>query len=282
MKRYLTLTALLLVLALLTACSGSAPAVTETPESSVIPETTAVPETPRTRTVLETLTIEAHIGDLVISTVTEYSYNEMGLLTEVIGYSNGEEVSRTTVENDEHGEVIRQVAVSGGVTTITESENTYDEAGNLISKVDTVSVDGTVTDIREYAYAPGGRLLEALFTTQGDNGYTTGNRYEYDENGRQTAEIYLSADGSEARKETEYNESGDPIRSVTTNSDGVVTVETDYIYLEDGSIKTVSGQGWNLNTYDEQGNPLCSEAYTSDGTLMQRISYTYITVPAFK
>ena len=282
MKRYLTLTALLLVLALLTACGSSAPAVTETPEATVIPETTAVPETPRTRTVLETLTIEAHIGDLVISTVTEYSYNEMGLLTEVIGYSNGEEVSRTTVENDEHGEVVRQVAVSSGVTTITESENTYDEAGNLISKVDTVSVDGTVTDIREYTYAPGGRLQEALFTTQGDNGYTTGNRYEYDENGRQTAEIYLSADGSEARKETEYNESGDPIRSVTTNSDGVVTVETDYIYLEDGSIKTVSGQGWNLNTYDGQGNPLCSEAYTSDGTLMQRISYTYITVPAFK
>lgn len=241
-------------------------------------ETTA---SPQTRTVLETLTTEIAMGDMVIANREEYIYNEQGLLTEIVSYSGDQEVSRTTVENDEHGSPVRQTSVAGEITTVTESECTYDENGNLIKQVSTVTTNGEVTTIREYEYTPEGKVLNATFTTTGENGYTTGNSYEYDEAGRQTAEIFLSPDGSTARKETQYNEEGNPIRSVTTNSDGVVTVETDYIYLEDGTVKTVSGPSYTLATYNEQGNPLTQETYTGD-VLVMRLTYTYITVPAFK
>ena len=53
------------------------------------------------------------------------------------------------------------------------------------------------------------------------------------------------------------------------------------IYLEDGTVKTISGTNYTLSTYDEHGNPLTQETYAGD-VLVMRLTYTYITVPAIK
>ena len=134
-----SLTALILVSLLVFTACGQAPAVsTEAPV--------------KTRMVLESLTTEIVAGDMTIANREAFSYDEQGLLTEIISYSGDQEVSRTSVENDEHGTPIRQTAVSGAVTTVTESECTYDEKGNLIKQISTVTTNGEVTDIREYEY----------------------------------------------------------------------------------------------------------------------------------
>ena len=288
-SKYFSLALLLLAAALiLTACASPAPAAAEAPETTEAPQFTEA--APKTRTVPDTLTMEIFVGDVNISTKTQHFYDENGLLSQTISYSGDQETSRTELENDLHGEVIRQTTVSGAMTTVTESENTYDDAGNLIKKVDTVTMDGVITDIREYSYRPDGKLLEAIFTHTGENGYTTSNCYEYDEKGNQIAVIQES-NGISIRTEAEFNEEGRIVSSVTINSDDTVTGRTEYTYdfAEDGTMtqtQTAIALPTGLSTrtvtcYDEQGNTILTETWTDD-TLTQRISCTYITVPAFK
>ena len=272
MKRAHLFSLTLAALLSLTACGKSAQPIAEA--------------APKTRTVLNTLTVETFAGDVTIASKTEYLYDDQGLMTEIVAYTNGEETSRTAVENNEYGEPIRQTAISGGVTTVTESERTYDENGTLLNTVDTVTRDGNVTDIREYSYNADGKPLHAVFTSLGENAYTTSNTYEYDDSGRQTA-VLQESNVYTARTETEYDESGRALRTVSTNADGQVTSYSEFTYAEDGTVTQAAysadgtPMGCTLTTQDAQGNPLTVETYTGD-TLMMRMTYTYITVPAFR
>ena len=152
--------------------------------------------------------------------------------------------------------------------------------------MDTVSVDGVITDIREYSYRPDGKHLQVVFTRTGENGYITSNTYEYDDLGNQIAVIQES-NGFSSRTEAEFDETGRILRSVTTNSDGIITNRSEYDYAEDGTVTQTSvalPTGLSVRTvtqYDENGNTLSTETWTEDA-LTQRITCTYITVPAFK
>ena len=286
MKRCLA--AILMLTMLLTACGNAAPVVTEAPETTKVPETTAAPEEPRTRIVPETITTEVFVGDMAIESSIVHSYDERGLLKEIVSYSNGTEVSRTTAETDEHGEVIRQSAVSGENAIVTESDLTYDDAGNLIRRVDTVSENDTVMDVREYTYNPDHTLAKAVFNSHRDAGYTTSNAYEYDAEGCEILEIREDSSGAVTHIETQYDENGRVTGTVTKTPDGDVLMYGETIYQEDGTVKQQTrfpdgtlSPSYTVTTYNAQGNPLTTETYNGE-MLAMRMSYTYITVPAFK
>jgi len=280
---------ILLLAALLafTAC-GAQPSADETlPVTEAVPEIT-VPAEVKTRTVLESLTTEVFVGDMTITSSTVHSYDERGLLAEILSFSNGEEVSRTTVENDEHGEVIRQTAVSGENAIVTESQLTYDEAGNLIHRVDTISENGTAMDIREYTYNPDHTLAGTLFTRLSEPAYTISNSYEYDDAGRKILEIQTHSAGTVTHIETQYDENGRISGTVVKNDAGEVTQYGETIYETNGTVKQLTyfpdgtpSPSYTLTTYNEQGNPIMQETWNGD-LLSMRMTYTYITVPAFK
>lgn len=290
-KLFSLTTLLLAALLAFTAC-GSAPAVpVETPETALsteAPAETSAPTEAKTRTVIESITTEVFVGDMTITSSTVHSYDELGLLAEIISYSNGQEVSRTTAENDEHGEVIRQTAISGENTMITESDLTYDDAGNLIHRVDTVSENGTVMDIRDYTYNPDHTLAEAVFTSLREPPYVTANKFEYDDAGREILEIQTHSSGTATHIETRYDENGRVSGTIVKNEAGETVQYGETIYEDNGTAKqlTYSPDGtpspsYTLITYNGQGNPLTQETYNGD-LLAMRMTYRYITVPAFK
>lgn len=283
------LTALLLAaLLVFTACGQSPDASPETSLATQVPSETAVPPEEKTRTVLDTLTTEIFVGDMTITSSTVHSYDEQGLLKETISYSNGAEVSRTTVENDTHGEVIRQSTVSGENTMVTESELTYDDAGNLIHRVDTVSENGTVMDIREYTYNSDHTLAEAVITSLREPTYVTSNKFEYNEAGQEILELRTDSSGTVTRIETEYDDQGQVLRTVYKNDSGEVTQYVESIYEDNGAVKQLAyapdgtpSPSYTLTTYNAQGNPLIQETYNGE-VLSMRTTCTYLTVPAFK
>ncbi len=287
-RKCIALTALLLAALLAFTACGAQPSTEETlPVTEAVPETTAPAEV-KTRTVLESLTTEVFVGDMTITSSTVHSYDERGLLKEIVGSSNGEEYSRTVVENDKHGEVIRQTATSGENAIVTESQLTYDESGNLIHRVDTVSENGTAMDIREYTYNPDHTLKEAVITSLRDPSYVTSNAYEYDAQGREIAEIRTDSTGMVTRIETRYDENGRVCGTLVKNEAGETIQYGETIYEDNGTVKQVTyfpdgtpSPSYTLTTYNEEGNPLTQETWNGD-TLAMRMTYTYITVPAFK
>lgn len=280
MKRTCLFSLLLVAALILTAC-GTIPPAAET----AAPETVSTePAAPVTRSLIATHTIETFVGDTAIVTKNEYRYDPAGLLEEVIAYSGDTEVSRTTVENNEFGEPIRQTTVSGSSTTVTESQRTYDAASNLLTNVDTVTRDGVVTDIREYTYNLDHTVSDAVFTTKGDPDMVLSNSFIYDENGREILEVRMDSSGSITRMETEYGEDGKPVKTVSKNEDGETLQYTENTYLEDGTVKQQAyapdgtpTPNYTLSTYNEYGNPLTTETYIGD-TLTMRMTYTYISV----
>ena len=287
-----SLTALLLAALLAFTACGAAPGTpTEAPETAMpaeAPAETTAPVEEKTRTVPETITTEIFVGDMTITSSTVHSYDERGLLAEILSFSNGEEVSRTIVENDEHGEVIRQTAVSGESSMVTESELTYDESWNLIRRVDTVSENGTDMDIREYAYNPDHTLAEAVITSLRETSYVTSNAYEYDDAGRKILEIRTDSSGTVTHIETRYDENGRVTGTVTKNDAGETVQYGEVRYEENGTVKQLTyfpdgtpSPSYTLTIYNEQGNPIMQETWNGD-MLAMRMTYSYITVPAFK
>jgi len=276
---------------LLTACSNAAPAVTQPtePAATTTPETTQATQPPqKTRTVIQSMTTDVIIGDMTISNRTDHIYDDRGLLCEIVNYSGDTEVSRTSVENDEHGEVLRQVTVGNGITNLTESENTYDEAGNLIKKVDTVSVDGTVMDIREYNFNSDHKHTSCNFTTLGEKAIVINITYEYDSQGREVLEVQKNGDGGILQTETQYNENGQPVKFIYRNADREITSYSEITYEENGTETQMTyapdgtpSPSYTVTTRNEHGNPVTQETYNGD-TLATRITFAYITVPAFK
>lgn len=280
---------------LLTACGNAAPAASQptAPAATVpapsVPETTEATQPPQeTRTVLQTVTTEVFMGDMVLVNRTDNIYDDQGLLYETVNYSGETETFRTVFENDEHGEVLRQTADMGGVLQVTDSENTYDESGNLIKKVDTVSTNGTVTDIREYNFNADHKHTSCTFTTMGDPNQVITITYEYDDQGREILETQENTMGGRQQTETQYNENGQVSKLIYRDAAGEITGYSEVIFQEDGTEKQLSyapdgapSLSYTVIARNEQGNILTQETYTGD-TLTMRLTMTYITVPAFK
>lgn len=237
------------------------------------------------RTLLASYCVEQFVGGTAITLKTENTYDEQGLLTQVVTYSGDVETSRATVENDEFGNPIRQASVSNGSTTISEIQNTYDKNGILTKKTDTITTDGIVTTRREYTYTEEGNPLTAAVTYYGETTSILSSSYEYDENGNVTTEIQeYNGDVTRTDTEYEYDEDNLILKAVKKEADGTVSSYTEYLYDENGnSIQqhSYSADGTAIGstfcTYDESGNLLQQEIYSGE-TLVYRMTYTYIQI----
>lgn len=237
----------------------------------------------------------------------EYSYNDLGQLVLSIGYENGTETSRATLEYDEHGNMIRKVTVSEEGTSVLENKFTLDDHSRILRQES--YTDGILTRIDEFTYDRQGNEISHSYTgksagheddvrhytkTYDRKGNLTGqtlrwnfnNEYyiwEY-ENGLETKKTTYHADTDEVLEywAKTYDESGFLTRESRHSADGTQGLRHEYIRDESGLVATritydAEGNPSNqtdIFTYDEYGNKLMQER-CRDGQVYWRISSTY-------
>lgn len=239
---------------------------------------------------------------------TVYHFDENGTSTGYTVYTNDEVTQEVTMELDEQGNICKVTGVSGGVTSVEEYVNTYDEKGNLV-KQETYA-DGTLTRTQETVYdAEGNRasLTQTTVTAMGEyintitfntdgkmlrmvnispDGSESGGDYTYDESGRKVKFVnYYLADGQRVTTETttEYNSDGTVYREIIVDYDAqgnaVDGYETRYSY--DGNTTTsqnyrdgVAEGAKTVVTTDDVGNTLSQEFIYENGEVT-RFSYSW-------
>lgn len=145
----------------------------------------------------------------VTNSVTEYEYNDDGLVTKR-RYTNSDGGTLDEIyEYDEHGSLIKTTHYTAALdtTTVNETKPEYDAQGRLVRKTDYYS-DGSVFSVDEYEYNDKGEVVRE---TGSSSGAKTVTEYTYDERGNMLSEHEKrvnDADGAvtyETRTEYEYN-----------------------------------------------------------------------------
>ena len=171
-------------------------------------------------TTLYVATYDAN-GKLLSETVTDkdgnvsefdYTYNEKGELATVVTTNAPDYYLSYTYTYDAQGREICAVSVyEDGFTT---EETTYNEAGNILKKTWTES-DGSYTTIYDYVYDEKGRLVEILFTENGeDDGYR---RVTYNDKDLMLTEHVFYAFGYEYTYNYEYDAHGNATKTIYHN-----------------------------------------------------------------
>lgn len=294
MKKWISITLTLLIVFSLTACSQAQEHKTET---KYLP--------------LEV--VHEMAPDYVLKYV--YHYDENWVQTGVTSYINDELDQELTYELDlEHNQILKITAVSGGITSVTEYKNTYDDKGNLICQES--FTDGIAGSVIEYTYDADGKRTSQTTTTDHPTMGLWINEVTFDTNGniltmRSTMEGTESYPGSGTFVTYTYDEHGNQIESVQTGytndpgavagagrtvsevMDGKITKTTSYDpegnvtetreFTWDGNVQTekVYSSDGNLTltgtrTYDDAGNLLISETVSEYST--SRSTYTYQAV----
>jgi hypothetical protein len=171
-------------------------------------------------------------GNYLTETVTDkdgnvskfdFTYNEKGQQVKVVTTNNPGSYRSYTIAYDDQGREIEVVYELEDENII--ERNTYNEAGDILRKSWEVE-GGEVYSIDDYHYDEKGRLVEILFTEDGEDGgykkvtyndkdqiitehvfYTVGyeytSTYEYDEHGNMIKEIYTTPSSEECDDVTE-------------------------------------------------------------------------------
>lgn len=291
MKKLITITLSLLMVLSLAACSQA--------------------QEPKTETRYLPLEVVHEMApDYVLKYV--YHYNENWVQTGVTSHINGELDRELTYELDpEHNQILKMTAVSGGITSVTEYKNTYDEKGNLIKQESIV--DGVAGSVIEYTYdADGNRLSQTTTTehpttglwinevtfdakgnmltmsstmggTESYPGSGTFVTYTYDEYGNQIESVqtgYTNDPGAVAGAGRTVSEVADGKITKTTSYDPVGNVTEYREFTWKGSVQTEKVYNpdgtlvlTGIRTYDDAGNLLSSETISEYSS--QRSTYTY-------
>ncbi len=190
-------------------------------------------------------------GDYFEPIVTEYIYdhvlNDQGLIIEETVYCDGLAWDTTYYEYDEHQNLISQVVWNEYTTYATDYDNEYNDAGQLVSKTEHVTIGSDDFESESYVYYA----------------------YTYDEKGQLVKE--------ETRGDNElisptvtsyrYNENGDLIESINeyTEYDGSVcttTVSYGYLYDENGRLIKSMRDEFFISSYTTGNSVFSSMTYT--------------------
>ncbi len=256
-------------------------AKTEATVQGTVNQATEPAERQQPKQYLQTILMEQVMGDTTIATTMEYHYDEQGFMSEVLTLSGGEEVGRSTFQCDNKGNPLVETNVSGGITTITESQLTYDDNGILISKIDTVTQEGIVTDVREYHYMENGTGKHSYvrFYRGEDTEPYSAITYEYNDNGQETAQISEN-NGTVSRAEHTYDDEGRLTKTVHRYGQKEVSTIAEYTYEGEDTViqSTLDPQGNLLSTATtkeyEEGSTKIKETYMND-TLFSRVTTAY-------
>lgn len=247
--------------------------------------------------------------DHILKTVYHFDKNWSSL--GYTSYMNDQLDQEVTYKYDEQGNTIRMTAVSGGITSVVEYKNTYDENGNLIYR-ETFN-DGVAGSVDEFTYDEEGNRISqtstnnhptmglwiSAFTFDADGnmlsmsntvegtaeypGHGTFVTYKYDEYGNQIESVqtgYTNDPGAVAGAGSTVSEVKDGKITKTTSYDPEGNVTEIREFTWDGNVQTESVYDPNgtlaltgTRTYDDAGNLLVSETVTEYST--QRSTYTY-------
>lgn len=251
MKRLLTLITAILFLLILSACQ------------------------PKTEVKwLETSVTQEYIGTLTFRSETEYDEN--GLKTMFIQYTDGEEISR--VEYTYTANEIIGKTTQNGETGIIRQKYEKDDSGN-ITRLE-MYVDDVLYSVTENTYNDQDQLLSSTQETIAtENQYTI--TYTYDDEGNAIRLVYDYGNGIGSIAENTFDDNGNLITCVTSDLQGSIRRREEHTLNEDGveiirilepEVNRISVR---YDTKDEHGNLLLSETYDENGELMVRVTYTY-------
>lgn len=149
-------------------------------------------------------------------TKIENTYNEKDQLVKAVTVSNSEyyESSTATFEYDAEGREIKIITVyEDGTAT---EEITYNEAGDILKMTWAVE-GGEAYSIYDYHYDEKGRLVEILFTDDGEDGGFRKTTFN-DKDQLLTEHVFYTL-GFEYTNEFEYDEHGNVIKTTYANPD---------------------------------------------------------------
>lgn len=243
------------------------------------------------------ITIDDPVYGEKIEVEYEYVYDANGnILKESKRDIEYDSVEVTEYVYDEHN---RPVKIFDQYFTV---ENVYDENGNVIKKT-TTDDEGNVS-INEYVFDEQGNELTCSSTLNGEpdgfpNAYTyeynakgditrkcyflSGNlvddtslEYTYDDNGRKTKIVTITAH-STTTEEFTYNETGDVVKNTRKSADYTTEYVYEYTYSSDCAVevKRENLNSWKNNAlteeYDDHGNLTLREL----GDSSEKYEYTY-------
>ena len=164
---------------------------------------------------------------------------------------------------------------------IDRTENTYDEKGNCVERINTYKYDDTTVTVKRISTfdANGNELTEKVYEN-GELSYEY--HYTYTADGKLAKEAYINKDGNEeSSTEKTYDEQGNVL---SVKVDGMLSgsYETYENTYENGKLVEVKiydqwdleGQQTGLVRYDAQGNIILRVGY-ENGEEWSRTEYTY-------
>lgn len=190
-------------------------------------------------------------ADGKVSSITEYAYDENGLLTEEKKTVRGSVFSRDVYEYDENGNQTAYISYDGDGKAQSKWETAYDADGNVIASL---------------SYTDG--KLDGKF------------EYAYDENGREMMWKWYDPDGRETvRVETAYDANGRK-STVARYESGEFRLYNEYVYSPEGWLTEIASYDEDgvrsvieTHTYDENGNQTGEAYYDGDGGVYSRCEY---------
>jgi YD repeat-containing protein len=207
-----------------------------------------------------------------------FQYDANGFLVcEELQEGNGQMLSKKTFEVDPKGKIQKEMGhFADGAHDVTTYS--YDEAGRLTEKV-TIDEDGDLESKEIFEYE--GEYLIRHAYMDSDDFLVKEVLMEYDEDGliEQTIERDLH-EGTEVRKEFEYDEKGQRRAYVVYNENDQVVEKVLLFHDESGRLtKVVDENRHEKNTtqmqYNQKGNVIQQEEYDRENNLLNRVERTF-------
>jgi YD repeat-containing protein len=177
-------------------------------------------------------------GNMIKETITDkdgnvsifdITYNELNQQVKVVATNAPDYYLSYTVAYDEQGREIEVVYVREDETII--EKTTYNEAGNILQKT-WAEEGGEIYSINDYNYDEKGRLVEILFTEDGEDGGFK--RTTFNDKDQVISEYFFYPFGYEYTHSYEYDEHGNAIKTIYSNTDNEVcddVVESTYQFV---------------------------------------------------
>ncbi|MBC8351077.1 MAG: hypothetical protein H8E66_03770 [Planctomycetes bacterium] len=159
-------------------------------------------------------------GNTVVEKRVDFSYNSIGLFTEIARFNDtdgnsGDEIATSTYTYDTLGHLTDLEYENGGTDLFTPYEWSFD---NMNRVTQFIGADGTT----DYTYDKTSQLTDAGHTFQSDETYT------YDANGNRTMTGYTTGDNNQLTNDSTYSYEYDDEGNRTKRTDDTTFEETHY------------------------------------------------------
>lgn len=263
MKKRLIILIILSLLLCLTACKENTPPPTD-PTPPTVPK-------PTTKTVYVHTAVTQEFGSTVSR--TEYLFNELDRVYEVVVYTNDDETNRYSVDCDENGNYIKWTC-DGSVT-----EYAYDDQGHSLGLK--VYISDELVSSTQYTWENGHRT--SITTTIASQGLTQRAIMTYDNSGHLLRQDTYTADTLSSYSIYATDTQGRVTAMNVYQPDGTLFYTS--TYARENNTETVTTTRpddtiiqTTVITYDEHGNLLSQVVYDGNNNVISKETHSWKAV----